>query len=68
MEAKHQKRLLKTKQAAEYLSCSTWKLRELVHGEKLPHVVLAEDEGVWHFDVLDLDRFIESRKIGVDTL
>ena len=48
------KRLLKTKDAANYLSCSTWKLRELVRDEKIPHVILGEDDSVWRFDVLDL--------------
>ena len=56
------KRLLKTKQAAEYLSCSTWKLRELVRDEKIPYVILGEDDSVWRFDVLDLDKLIDSRR------
>jgi excisionase family DNA binding protein len=56
------KRLLKTAQAAEYLSCSPWKLRELVRDEKIPHVILGEDDSVWRFDVLDLDKFIDSRR------
>jgi len=56
------KRLLKTKQAANYLSCSTWKLRELVRDEKIPHVIIGDDDSVWRFDVLDLDKFIDSRR------
>jgi excisionase family DNA binding protein len=53
------RRLLKTKQAAEYIAVSSWKLRELVHEEKLPLVSLDED---WRFDIRDLDKFIESRR------
>jgi excisionase family DNA binding protein len=58
-------RLLKTKEAASYLSCSPWKLRELVHDEKIPHIVVDEDDGAWRFDVGDLQKFIDSwRKFG----
>jgi excisionase family DNA binding protein len=56
------RRLLKTRDAAEYLSCSTWKLRELVRDEKIPHVLLGDHESVWRFDVVDLDKFIDSRR------
>jgi excisionase family DNA binding protein len=56
------RRLLKTREAAEYLSCSTWKLRELVRDEKIPHVLLGAEESVWRFDVHDLDKFIDSRR------
>jgi len=59
---KTQRRLLKTRDAAEYLSCSAWKLRELVRDEKIPHVLLGDEEGVWRFDVRDLDKFIDSRR------
>ncbi len=65
MESKIQKRLLSTAEAAKYLSCSTWKLRELVHNEEVPHVVLYEDDKYWRFDVADLNKFVESRsKLG----
>jgi excisionase family DNA binding protein len=56
------RRLLKTQQAAEYLSCSPWKLRELVRDEKIPRVLLGDEESVWRFDVRDLDKFIDSRR------
>jgi excisionase family DNA binding protein len=63
MTPQPQPRLLRTKQAAAYLGCSPWKLRELVRAEKLPHVALGE--GVWRFDVHDLDKLIESnRQLG----
>jgi excisionase family DNA binding protein len=57
-------RLLKTKQAAEYLAISPWKLRNLVQEGLLPFI---EDGGVtspWRFDVRDLDAYIErSRRL-----
>ena len=64
MNSPTQRRLLKTKQAAEYIAVSPWKLRELVHEEKIPFVALDDDEAVWRFDVRDLDRFIDSRRVG----
>ena len=54
-----QRRLLKTKEAAEYLGCSTWQIRELVHEEKLEPVVLT-DGGIWRFYEHDLDKFAAS--------
>ena len=54
-------KLLKTRQAAEYLSCSEWALRKLVQEEKIPHVLFGEGS-VWRFDIADLDKFINSRR------
>lgn len=54
-------RLLRTKQAAEYLSMSEWSLRNLVHDGKLP-VVGAEDSCAWRFDRNDLDVFVDNSK------
>ena len=56
------RRLLKVKQAAEYLSVSTRTLRGLVHSQQL-RIVKLWDRGPWLFDVKDLDQFIESRKL-----
>ena len=55
-------RLLRTKQAAEYLSCSDWTLRKLVRDGKIPHVLLGEESGAWRFDVRDLEALIESHR------
>lgn len=56
-------KLVKTKEAASYLACSPWKLRELVHCGKIPHIVVDEDDGAWRFDVQDLQKFIDSRRV-----
>ena len=57
-----QPRLLKTKQAAQYIGCSEWKLRTLVHDGRIPFIPLDEEGKVWRLDIHDLDRFIETRR------
>jgi len=55
-------RLVKTRQAAEYLGISQWKLRNLVQQGLL---LFIEDGGVtspWRFDVRDLDAYIEKSR------
>jgi excisionase family DNA binding protein len=59
--AKPAKRLLRVREAAEYLSVSAWKLRRLVQDGLLP-IVQDRDGGVWRVDVRDLDNFIERNK------
>jgi excisionase family DNA binding protein len=55
------RRLLRTREAAQYLSISPWKLRRLVQDGLLP--VVQENEGAaWRIDMWDLDRFIERNK------
>ena len=54
-------RLLKTKQAAEYLSVSAWKLRNLVQAGEIP-CILGDGTSPWLFDRQDLDNWIEERK------
>ena len=56
------RRLLKVKQAADYLSISPWSLRNLVRDQQLP-IVRLQDRGPWLLDVLDLDHFVEARKM-----
>jgi excisionase family DNA binding protein len=55
------RRLLRTKQAAVYLSMSEWKLRRLIQSEILPFV---QDQkgGPFLVDVCDLDAYIEGNK------
>jgi excisionase family DNA binding protein len=57
-------RLVKTKQAAEYLAISEWKLRNLVQLGLIPYI---EDGGCtspWRFDMRDLDEYIQrSRRV-----
>jgi excisionase family DNA binding protein len=55
------RRLLKVKQAAEYLSISRWSLRKLVQSQQL-RIVKLEDRGPWLLDVRDLDHFVETHK------
>lgn len=53
--------MLRTKEAAAYLSVSPWKLRRLVQDGLLP--IVQENEGTaWRVDVRDLDGFIERNK------
>lgn len=55
------KRLLRTREAAAYLSVSPWKLRRLIQDGLLP--VVQENEGAaWRVDVRDLDAFVERHK------
>jgi len=54
-------RLLKTRQAAQYLSVSPWKLRNLVQSDEMPYIP-GEGTSPWLFDIKDLDNWIERRK------
>ena len=55
------RRLLRVREAAQYLSISPWKLRKLVQDGLLP--IVQENEGAaWRVDVRDLDGFIERNK------
>jgi excisionase family DNA binding protein len=58
-------RLLRTRDAATYLGCSSWKIRRLVQDGALPFVA-ASDSGAWWFDIADLDRFVETQKRHFD--
>lgn len=58
---KPQKRLLRLKDAAVYLSLSPWKLRRLVWERRLP--VVQDCEGSpFLFDQFDLDTYVETHK------
>ena len=54
-------RLVKTKQAAEYLGVSAWKLRNLVQSGEMA-CILGDGTSPWLFDRQDLDNWIEDRK------
>jgi excisionase family DNA binding protein len=55
------RRLLRTREAAHYLSISPWKLRKLVQDSLLP--IVQDSEGAaWRVDVRDLDAFVERNK------
>lgn len=56
-----QNRLLRTRQAAEYLCVSEWKLRRLIQDGMLPY--LHGGEGApFLLDIRDLDDYIEKNK------
>ncbi|MGH9635111.1 MAG: excisionase family DNA-binding protein [Candidatus Angelobacter sp.] len=55
------RRLLRTKEAAEYLSVSPWKLRRLIQDGRLP-VVQDGDGSPFLLDVRDLDGYIDRNK------
>jgi hypothetical protein len=55
------KRLIKTQAAAEYLSISAWRLRNLVQAGEIP-CILGDGTTPWLFDKRDLDSWIDRRK------
>jgi len=55
------RRLLRTKEAAEYLAISAWKLRRLIQDGRLP--VVQDGEGApFLLDLRDLDSYIDRNK------
>jgi excisionase family DNA binding protein len=55
------KRLLRTREAADYLSVSAWKVRRLIQDGRLP--VVQHGEGApFLLDLRDLDGYIERNK------
>lgn len=57
-------RLVKTKQAAEYLAISQWKLRNLVQQGAIPYIEDGGGTSPWRFDIRDLDAYVDrSRRI-----
>jgi excisionase family DNA binding protein len=55
------RRLLRTKEAAEYLGLSPWKLRRLIQSGQLP-VVQDADGSPFLLDLRDLDGYIDRNK------
>jgi excisionase family DNA binding protein len=56
-----QRRLIRTKEAATYLSMSDWKLRRLIQEGTFP-VVQDHEGGPFLLDVRDLDGYVDSHK------
>jgi excisionase family DNA binding protein len=54
-------RLLRVPQAAAYLNCSVWAVRDLLRRAKLGKIRLGKK---FLIDRLDLDRFIEQEKMA----
>jgi excisionase family DNA binding protein len=59
-----QRRLIRTKEAATYLSMSDWKLRRLIQEGTFP-VVQDHEGGPFLLDLRDLDGYIESHKHSI---
>jgi excisionase family DNA binding protein len=60
------RRLLRTRDAAQYLSISSWKLRRLIQDGRLP--VVQDGEGSpFLLDVRDLDGYVERNKRTAST-
>ena len=55
------RRLLRLREAAQYVSLSPWKLRRLVQDGQLPIVKYGEN-APWLLDVRDLDTWVERHK------
>jgi excisionase family DNA binding protein len=56
-----QQRLIRTKEAASYLSMSDWKLRRLIQDGAFP-VVQDQEGGPFLLDVRDLDSYVANQK------
>lgn len=60
------RRMLKTREAAEYLGISSWTLRKLAHAGKLPY--LQNGDGWATFDLRDLDAYVDrNKRFGAET-
>jgi hypothetical protein len=55
------RRLIRTKEAEEYLGLSAWKLGQLAIDGALPYVNAGE-RAPWRFDLCDLESYIERSK------
>ena len=58
------RRLLRLKEAAQYVSLSPWKLRKLVQDGQLPIVKYGEN-APWLLDLRDLDGWVERHKLSI---
>jgi excisionase family DNA binding protein len=61
-ERPNQRRLLRLKEAARYMSVSPWKLRGLIQNGEIPIVRNGDGNGVWLLDIKDLDDWISRTK------
>ena len=54
------RRLVRVREAAEYLGASPWKVRQLIADRRIPFV--QDGDGPFWVDIRDLDSFIERNK------
>jgi excisionase family DNA binding protein len=59
-----QRRLIRTKEAAAYLSMSDWKLRRLIQEGTFP-VIQDHEGGPFLLDIRDLDGYVENNKHAI---
>jgi excisionase family DNA binding protein len=59
-----QRRLIRTKEAAAYLSMSDWKLRRLIQEGTFP-VVQDHEGGPFLLDIRDLDGYVDNNKHAI---
>jgi len=62
-KARGRRRLLRTRQAAEYLNVSLWAVRQLIADGKLPTVSISGGGRAFLIDLRDLDGIIEREKV-----
>lgn len=55
------RRLLRLRDAAQYLALSPWKLRHIIQSGQLP-IVKCNDSAPWLLDLRDLDQWVERNK------
>jgi excisionase family DNA binding protein len=58
------RRLLRMKDAAQYLAMHPWSVRRLVERGELAYVSSGDNTSAWRFDIKDLDRWIDTHRIG----
>jgi hypothetical protein len=61
-EELRQPRLLKLKDAAQYLACSSGSLRRVIQGGGIP-VIRGDSTEPWRVDIRDLDKYVERTKV-----
>ena len=54
------RRLMRVREAAEYLGSSPWRVRQLIANRRIPFV--QDGDGPFWLDIRDLDSFIERSK------
>ena len=54
------RRLVRVREAAEYLGSSPWRVRQLIANRRIPFV--QDGDGPFWLDIRDLDSFIERSK------
>ena len=59
-KATPRQRMLRVREAAEYLGSSAWKVRQLIANRRIPF--LQDGDGPFLIDIRDLDGFIERSK------